>query len=336
MRVAILMGITYAGSAIPELPLCKNDLQSINKIIDSTGLYQEKLILDDNYSKARDALEKLTEFVEDLEKRKEEIDEVFVYYTGHGGIINEEFYFGWNDYSSVSPASTSIVNSQFDDLIRRLQAKLTVKFIDSCHSGMPYVKDMVPITFKDCFFCFSCRNNQSSGFENGYSSFTYSIFEAISKCLENKNIRYRDIVNFITDKYTPHTDNDEDQRPYFVTQGTNTNIFCDVSDSLKNVINEILNIDSISESSSEKDEEIDPFCMYGEIIKKLDSKFMNDTQIKQLSLDIQNSVKKTKLIDNLAKLNFNINVSSGKIDDSIPCFNQLCYFVDRECCKYSI
>ena len=70
MRIAILMGITYENHPVLEsLPACKNDLNIVEKIIDATNLYDEKLILNDDYSTAYAALEKLTEFVENLEKK---------------------------------------------------------------------------------------------------------------------------------------------------------------------------------------------------------------------------------------------------------------------------
>lgn len=70
MRIAILMGITYESNPyLDTLPACKNDLNIIKKIIDATNLYEEKLILNDDFPTAYNAMETMTEFIENIEKK---------------------------------------------------------------------------------------------------------------------------------------------------------------------------------------------------------------------------------------------------------------------------
>ena len=186
MRIAILMGITYESNPyLDTLPACENDLNIIKKIIDATNLYKEKLILNDDFPTAYNAMETMTEFIENIEKKSVSVDEVFVYYSGHGGFNNDEFYYAWNDYSSKNPNTTFLLSSQVDELLRHLKAKLTVKFIDACQSGLPYIKDIITPTFQECFFCFACRKNQSSRCDEKNSYFTYAVVESIKNCLEN-------------------------------------------------------------------------------------------------------------------------------------------------------
>ena len=336
MRIAILMGITYENNSILEsLPACKNDLSIIEKIIDATNLYDEKLILNDDYPTAYAAMEKLTEFVENLEKKADSIDEVFVYYSGHGGFDNNEFYYAWNNYSNKNPNTTSLLNSQFDDLLRRLKSKLTVKFIDACQSGLPYIKDIVKPTFQDCFFCFSCRKNQSSGCDEKNSFFTYALVESINNCLENNQIRYRDIQNYIADKFSTEGDDEDSQKPYFCSQGKNTDIFCEVNDRLKNVISEFFLqpvVTEIKEEEITKSEK--PEIDYLAIISKIDSIFLNKELIKNISKEVLGKITGIPLIEPLNKIKFTKFITSDKINNRIPGYKSLCTFVDNNCSDY--
>lgn len=336
MRIAILMGITYENnSTLESLPACKNDLNIIEKIIDATNLYDEKLILNDEYSTAYTAMEKLTEFVENLEKKSDPIEEVFVYYSGHGGFDNNEFYYAWNNYSNKNPNTTSLLNSQFDDLLRRLKAKLTVKFIDACQSGLPYIKDIISPTFQDCFFCFSCRKNQSSGCDEKNSFFTYALVESIKNCLENKQIRYRDLQNYIADKFSMEGDDKDSQKPYFCSQGKNTDVFCEVTDKLKNVINGFFVQPVVTEVTEEGIKEVEKSeTDYFDIIAKIDSSFLNKEIVKNLSKEVLGQITAIPLIDSLNKIKFTKLITAEKINNRIPGYKSLCTFVDNNCSDY--
>ena len=337
MRIAILMGISYENSTLESLPACKNDLDIIEKIITATNLYEEKLILNDDYSTAYTAIETLTNFVESIEKKAITVDEVFVYYSGHGGFHNDEFYYVWNNYSNENPNTTSLLNSQVDDLLRRLKAKLTVKFIDACQSGVSYIKDTIQPTFQDCFFCFSCRKNQSSRCDEKNSYFTYAFVEAIKNCLENNQIRYRDLQNYIADKFSTEGDGEGSQKPYFCSQGKNTDVFCEVTNKLKNVIEEFfvqsLENQTIEEKNNKEEiSEID----YLDIISRIDLTFLNKEIIKNLSKEFLEKIKEIPLIDSLNKIHFTKLITSNKIDSCIPGYKSLCTFVDNNCSDFFV
>lgn len=331
------MGITYQNNSILDpLPACKNDLDIVEKIIDATSLYDEKLVLNDNYSTAYAAMEKITEFVDNIEKKSTSVDEVFVYYSGHGGFSENEFYYAWNDYASGKLNTTSLINSQFDDLLRRLKAKLTVKFIDACQSGLPYIKDIVKPTFQDCFFCFSCRRNQSSGCDKNNSYFTLAIVESIKKCLTNKQIRYRDIQNYIADEFISETEDSKGQKPYFCCQGKNTDVFCEVSDKLRDVIEEFFNPVVAETNHDEAIEEKTSATNYLDIIGQMDSLFLGKKEISDLSNNIFKEVSSIDLIDELKEIQFNAQITADKINNKLPCFSNLCSFVASNCTDYFI
>ena len=337
MRIAILMGITYdKNPSLNTLPACKNDLDIVKKIIDATNLYDEKIVLNDDYPTAYAAIEKITNFVEDIEKKSLSVDEVFVYYSGHGGFSEHEFYYAWNDYTSSNPNTTSLINSQFDDLLRRLKAKLTVKFIDACQSGLPYIKDIVKPTFQDCFFCFSCRKNQSSGCNDKNSYFTQALVESIRNCLKNKQIHYRDIQNYIADKFKTETEDADGQKPYFCSQGKNTDVFCEVSDELKDVIEKYFS-PTVTEINSDEDIEVKTNeTNYLDIIAQLDASFLGKKEINDLSNNIYQEVSSIELIDELKNINFKVQTTADKTNSDLPCYKNLCSFVDGNCADYFV
>lgn len=337
MRIAILMGITYDNNPnLNTLPACKNDLDIVEKIIDATKLYDEKIVLNDDYPTAYSAIEKITNFVDGIEKKSATIDEVFVYYSGHGGFSENEFYYAWNDYTSNNPNTTSLINSQFDDLLRRLKAKLTVKFIDACQSGLPYIKDIAKPTFQDCFFCFSCRKNQSSSCNDKNSYFTQALVESIEKCLANKQIRYRDIQNYIADKFTTETEDENGQKPYFCSQGKNTDVFCEVSDELKNVVEDFFN-PIVPETNHDEPIEVKASeTDYLEIIAKIDSSYLDKKGVSDLSNNVFQEVSSIDLIDELKAIQFKAQMTVDKINRHLPCYNSLCSFVDGNCADYFV
>ena len=337
MRIAILMGITYESNPyLDTLPACKNDLNIIKKIIDATNLYEEKLILNDDFPTAYNAMETMTEFIENIEKKSVSVDEVFVYYSGHGGFNNDEFYYAWNDYSSKNPNTTSLLSSQVDELLRRLKAKLTVKFIDACQSGLPYIKDIITPTFQDCFFCFSCRKEQTSVCTEKNSVFTYSIIEAIKNCLNNPKIRYRDIKNYIADKFNSENTENSVQNPYFCSQGKDTDIFCEVTENLKTIVNEFFLSPNIIQSNHDSDckDSSNQDLNYIDIIEKLDSKFITNESLKDLSENLLKTISSITLKKELNQLKFTKLITSDKITTNIPCYKSLCKFVDENCSEY--
>jgi len=208
MNIAILMAQSKYLDAL-KLPACKNDLLLMKSIVEKSKKYDDILILDDSVSRAYDANERIIQFVEKY-KGENKIDEVLLYFSGHGSFENNEFYYVWGDYEKTRKRQTCLRNSEMDDYLRSLNANLTVKIIDACYSGVPYLKgehgfekflNISKDAFQKCYFLFSSQNNESSSADSQMSFFTKSILNSLKFFDEGKGVRYRDIMNYVSDEF---------------------------------------------------------------------------------------------------------------------------------------
>ena len=129
---------------------------------------------------------------------------------------------------------TSLSNSELDSWLKSLRPELTVKVIDACHSGVPYVKgiqeniskyfEATKASFQKCIFMFSSARDQYSYQDKHLSHFTRAFVDAV-KTSELSILRYREIIDFVTDHFA-NSLNTFSQTPFFVTQVTNTEVFC--------------------------------------------------------------------------------------------------------------
>lgn len=236
----------YRGA--PKLPACKNDLQLMKRVVESSKKYDDILILDDSVGRAYDANEQIIQFVEKY-KGDDKIDEVLLYFSGHGNFENNEFYYVWDDYEKTRKRQTCLGNTEIDGFLRSLNAKLTVKIIDACNSGVPYLKgnsgfdkflSISKDVFQKCYFLFSSQNDETSGADFQISLFTKSILNSLKNFDEGKGVRYRDIMNYVSDEF----EKNGVQTPFFVTQCDNTDVFLDVNSEIKSVLGSELLRDS--------------------------------------------------------------------------------------------
>lgn len=190
-------------------------------------------------------------------------------------------------------------------------------------------------SFQDSFFCFSCRKNQSSGCDEKNSFFTYALVESIKNCLENNQIRYRDLQNYIADKFSSEGDDKDSQKPYFCSQGKNTDVFCEVTDNLKNVINGFFVQPVVTETLEEGIKEAQKIeTDYSDVIAKIDSSFLNKEIVKNLSKEVLGQITAIPLIEPLNKIKFTKLITSDKINNHISGYKSLCTFVDNNCSDY--
>lgn len=239
MNIAILMAQSeYRGA--PKLPACKNDLQLMKRVVESSKKYDDILILDDSVGRAYDANEQIIQFVEKY-KGGDKIDEVLLYFSGHGNFENNEFYYVWDDYEKTRKRQTCLGNTEIDGFLRSLNAKLTVKIIDACNSGVPYLKgdsgfdkflSISKDAFQKCYFLFSSQNDETSGADFQISLFTKSILNSLKNFDEGKGVRYRDVMNYVTDEF----EKNGVQTPFFVTQCDNTDVFLEINAEIKSVL----------------------------------------------------------------------------------------------------
>lgn len=255
MNVAILIGNSdYENEN--KLPACKNDLEVIGSVIKSSGKYDE-IFLYENY-KSIELKNGLSDRIKSLENSA--INEMFIYYTGHGLYKENQFFYIPIDYSQKKHNVTSLANEEFDNLIRSLSPQLTIKVIDACESSQTYIKMLTEEKekylketkkgFSNCYFMFSSQNNQSSYQDSELSYFTRAFYESLFSH-ESNSIRYKDISSYIADFFAK----DDEQTPFFITQANFTEIFIDNLSVVKSQIGQVGKADTNTEPKLDDDNE---------------------------------------------------------------------------------
>jgi hypothetical protein len=180
----------------------------------------------------------LAEFVT---KHEGKVDELFFYYSGHGDLYKDDFYFLFSDFSDKHRNQTSLNTEELDSMLRTLSPELTIKVVDACHAGVTYVKEPDALAkqlkistgrFSNCYFMFSSQSSQASLQDNKLSDFTREFVQACTT-FRGKDIRYKDIVDHISDAFATNSD----QTPTFVIQAPCTEIFCGVDKSIRSLLN---------------------------------------------------------------------------------------------------
>lgn len=113
------------------------------------------------------------------------IKEALVYFSGHG-LYHADALLLCSDFDPKRPASTSITNTEIDDLLRSVAPDVAVKIIDACQSGSPYIKDATAGFAKalqesrlKSFICMaSSQTDQSSYATAECSAFTDRLIDA--------------------------------------------------------------------------------------------------------------------------------------------------------------
>lgn len=238
MNIAFVIGNSDYES-LSKLEACKNDVKAVNEVLKATSKY-EKIFVEEN-KKSSEIKKSIANKIESLKKENKEIEELVFYYTGHGCYKNDQFYFLPTDYDSKRHSSTSLSNDELDEMLKSLTPHLTIKLVDACESGQPYIKSSKEIKdtflntsksrFNNCYFMYSSNRNQESSASDEFGFFTFSLLRAIKNCPENE-IRYKDIIDYITDDFA---DNDE-QKPFFVAQADFTEYFSRDLKSAKEVL----------------------------------------------------------------------------------------------------
>lgn len=239
MKLSIVIGVSQYTNLTP-LPCCKNDVGVMSMLVGPKSRFDDHLII----SKSLPSSEVQDAIAEFIGKHKptncESIDEIFFYFSGHGRYDPdaEEYYYCLADYNQKKPNSTSLINSQLDDQFRALKPRVLVKVVDACQSGTRYVKaddaflQRNGAGFENCYFLFSSEMSQSSYGDKQFSDFTRALAEAVAEHAQPA-IRYSDLVNHLRDYFDDPNRAGPNQRPQFVTQGAHLEVFCDISQTLR-------------------------------------------------------------------------------------------------------
>ncbi len=221
---AIVLGVAQYDHLNP-LPSCKRDADFIYNFLRITGKYEMLQIPGDTLKK--DALKMIANFLPSTPGKAEEI---LFYYSGHGHQA-QDMYFSLKNTSSMNLSKTCLTNSEIDNLIRKAGPKLFVKLIDSCHSGLSYIKGIhdpleTPIAkgtgFENCIFMSSSKRNEYSYANSLYGFFTKAIIDCV-KSSRSSTVRYTDLQQFLAATFQ----NNDLQTPYFMTQCDGTEVFCE-------------------------------------------------------------------------------------------------------------
>lgn len=184
------------------------------------------------------AKDKLAEIV--ASHRGTAVRELFVYLSGHGDIHDEAFHFLLSDFNASRYATTSLANDEIDDFARTLAPDLFVKVVDACRSGISYIKGPDDLRqavqpahgIRKCYFMYSSHQDQSS-WQGKVSDFTLALATAVIEH-PSPQLRYRDLQAYVSDYFEAS----KRQRPFFVSQADNTEIFISVNERVQAAVKE--------------------------------------------------------------------------------------------------
>lgn len=182
---AIILGVDkYKYKYASVLPSCENDANLMEGLLTATGKY--KVLRIANNAAKHQIQEEISSF---FPIDSTDIGEVLFYFSGHGKQDEQGMHYALCDTDVSKINSTSLNNSELDDIIRKCAPKLYVKIIDACQSGVAYIKGIDEIDgdfkcieakgFENCIFIYSSLKSQSSYAEDLYSKFTKAIIDAV-------------------------------------------------------------------------------------------------------------------------------------------------------------
>jgi len=238
MNIAFIISVSKYDDKQNDLPACAKDAELMYDLLRATNKYDDHILYLEKNTHSTFVKEQVVDFINQV--KGHQVDEVFFYYTGHGEFTGNEFYYLLSDYEPARRKQTALDNSELDNWLRLLNPSLTVKVVDACQAGVQYIKDPnafrkflaeTPTSFNNCYFLYSSLKDQPSYQDRQLSYFTRSFCKAVL-LFKGNQVRYKDIIDFISDDF----DTIPDQTPFFITQATNTEVFCSVEPALKNIL----------------------------------------------------------------------------------------------------
>ena len=220
-NTAVLVGNSQYNS-LGTLECCHDDLLAMKELLKATDKYSGiEVIENDNAdelkSKMRDAIDKTPS-----------TEELFFYFTGHGCLQEDEFYFCATNFDSKRPNQTGLSNSDLHILLKLADADVVVKVIDACNSGTLLIKADNEFIFhekhgfKNLIQISSCQQSQNSLIGEPLSIFTEK-FRASTLRKKEGIIYYTDIISTLRDEFIQNNE----QTPFFVSQVTGREQFID-------------------------------------------------------------------------------------------------------------
>lgn len=323
MNIAILIGVSNYKNAI-QLPACKLDVENMHRLLSATGKYEEvhKVIDPINTDELKDSIRSFfTKY-----KSSPPIQEAFVYFSGHGTYQNDALLCG-PDFDSERPSSTSISNSELDDLLRSINPQVSVKVIDACNSGFTYIKDAnsgfeksLQKSTLGSFICMASSRQDQSSYANALESYFTSkwIDAAIAK--ENGTILYRDIEAVLADAFA----NNQKQTPFFTRQGSGLEIFSNANSALLQLKND--RAKALDPAASKTDLKT---SLTQEITKR-DREFVSYDNVLSAVEKSKDNISKYVILDDLVKEFYNKTTQTDLTLSAIPNMRAVAIFAEKQ------
>ena len=230
MNLAILIAISRYDHA-QDLPGCTQDAHNMRELLLACQKYDHILEITQKAS-ASDIWQTLQAFV--TEHRDKSVNEVMLYFSGHGYYQGDARFCG-SDFQASQRHRTSVSNVEIDLLLRQLKPRVMVKVIDACQSGMPYIKgeqDAFKLALgrsvlPSFISMASSQCDQPSYVNIEGSDFTLKWIEAVLYTQAGP-IYYSDIGAYLAEAF----EGNADQTPFFVSQGHGREMLCVMNESL--------------------------------------------------------------------------------------------------------
>ena len=295
MRIGILIGISEYEN-YNNLPGCENDINALSEVLNTSKEFDEIKVFSKNV-KSNIVKSELSKLFEDW--KNQSIEELFFYFSGHGSFLSNEFYYILSDFDESQKRQTSLQNSEIDNMIKSIKPKMVTKVIDACQSGVSYIKGNSNIvekyysktadSFDKCYFLHSSMTSQYSYQNDKLSDFTKSFLKAINRS-DKPSIRYKDIIDFISDEFEKSTD----QTPFFITQADHTERFLDTSPELQNVLAKYI-IESVKEIEKINEEDPVKYNSYIDKIKKEAEVYSTQEDVSILLEQVKELIEESEL-----------------------------------------
>ena len=213
-NAAILVGNTQYDS-LNEIRCCHDDLLAMKELLEATERYSDIEVIENTNA------DNLKARMRAAIDRQSSVRELFFYFTGHGCQQDYEFYYCATEFDSSRPNATGISTNELHELLSLSKPTVLVKVIDACNSGTVLVKsgqgfmlDDEP-RFRHLIQISSCLDSQNSLAGQPLSVFTEKFRDSALR-KEEGVVHYTDIVSTLRDEFI----NNQEQTPFFVTQGT--------------------------------------------------------------------------------------------------------------------
>lgn len=312
MNIAILLGVS---SYVHEqaLPACAHDVTNMRQLLDATGKYGEILFIRDS-TKASVVKSSIRDFFGKYQNR-DDIEEVFFYFSGHGMHHNDEALLCCSDFDYKKPSTTSIGSGELDDLLRSVSPAVAVKVIDACQSGSPYIKDSglgfekaLSKTPLKSFICMASSRQDQSSFATTQESFFTRVWIDAALARADGAVLYRDIQASLADEFvdTP------EQTPFFVSQGSGLEAFGVVTDAMRAMSNARA---ALPGASVEKASVLD---LIAEKIAEKDKEFVSQASVIQAVESSKAAILHGRIEDEVVSRFYSLKVSIGLKLTALP------------------